>query len=380
VIIPFIIRIYSHSYHDPFPLPDPTGHGGGFVFDCRGLPNPGRIPEFHPLTGFDKDVILMLDRSEEATSFLHHAFCLIKQIAEAHIERGFTDLSVIFGCTGGRHRSVYCAERMAERLREVGFHTRVIHWWLEREDSTYQIRRAMILAAGFGVRLQPLTDSIPKALVELDGKTMLEHSIDALQKAGFREIAINAHHHAEQIEQAVSRLRMEKPSLTLSISYEPEILGTGGGIRAAARWIHSPNPILIHNVDIWSDFNLNQLYQAHNPNNLATLICQERESSSYLLVDDEDRVCGIAVGDREIVAKPPVKSLRRLGFSGIHIISPRLFQRLLEKDEFSIIDSYLRLIADGETVRSFIVEGNWFDIGKLEKLEMANAFFKNRGN
>ena len=111
------VRIQSFSYQDGVPT-DEKGHGGGYVFDCRTLPNPGKFEQYAKLTGRDDSVIAFLENEPAVREFLNHVFALIDQTVENYQTRNFTDLLVAFGCTGGQHRSVYCAERLAMHLRE----------------------------------------------------------------------------------------------------------------------------------------------------------------------------------------------------------------------------------------------------------------------
>ena len=111
------ILIQSFSFRKGLPF-DETGHGGGYVFDCRAITNPGRLPEFAQLTGKDAAVINFLERSGEVQPFLSHVFALADAHIARYLERGFTSLTFSFGCTGGQHRSVYCAERLAAHVSE----------------------------------------------------------------------------------------------------------------------------------------------------------------------------------------------------------------------------------------------------------------------
>jgi len=364
-----LIRVYSFSYKKSPPLKDPTGNGGGFVFDCRALPNPYWIPELAPLTGFDEAVVTMLDASQETKEFLEASLSMVNSSTRIYREKGYTDLSISFGCTGGKHRSVYCANKISQYLIDSGFDVRTIHWQMEKDNEMYCKKRAMILAAGFGTRLKPMTDKIPKALIQAGDHQMLDWTKQSLQKAGFDEIVVNAHHHAGQIQEWYEDIEISDDSIPLSISYEEEILGTGGGIKAASRWLHGPNPFLVHNVDIWTDFDLNYIYSNHNSEDIATLVCQERQSSSYLLVDDANKVCGLSVKNKDNIVSDYEGDLKKLGFTGIHVCSHHLLEHLSEMDCFSIIDVYLNLIAEGETVRAVTIPGMWFDMGSHEKLE-----------
>ena len=320
-----LIRIYSFSYLHNEPIGDPTGNGGGFVFDCRGLPNPGRIKELAQFTGFDPPILDFFSENRETLEpFIERCAALVSASAHAYVRRGFSDLQVAFGCTGGRHRSVYCANALKEYLTKIRFTVMVVHWNLEQTEATYRTRRAMILAAGFGTRLHPLTDSTPKALVEAGGKPMLDWCAEALLRAGCRELVVNAHHFAGQIETWVEQFGAKNPSIALTVSNEETILGTGGGIRRAARYLHAPEPILIHNGDIFTDFDLNTLYATHNASDDVTLVCQDRPASSHLLVDADNRLCGLTspkIGERTMTH--PHGKIRRLGFTGIHLVSSR---------------------------------------------------------
>ena len=127
------IHLWSFSYHLGLPR-DPSGNGGGFIFDCRIVKNPGRIPEYAALTGKDPPVAAFLDELEEARSFLGDAKTMVDRAVEHHLRRGFSDLTVAFGCTGGQHRSVYFAERLAAHLKErPGLTVRLRH--REQEDA-----------------------------------------------------------------------------------------------------------------------------------------------------------------------------------------------------------------------------------------------------
>jgi len=375
---PFLIRLYSFSYKNGGPEYDPAENGGGYVFDCRCLLNPGRIPEFRNLTGEDPEVISMLERSEEVEFFLDHTFDLVASTADAYKAQGYKNLQVMFGCTGGRHRSVFCANELAKRLTYAGFRTMVVHWQMEKEEPEHGYKRAMIFAAGVGDRLQPLTIDTPKALIEAGGKTMLEWTFQALNKNDFSPLAINLHHHPGKIISALEKLEQRDSVLQINLSCEPELLGTGRGLRFAARWLYNPNPVLIHNVDVWTSFDLNRIYQSHRSEDLATLVCQERESSRYLIVDSDNQVCGVHAEGTERKYREPSGKIRLLGFSGIHVVSPKLFRLLQEREDISIMDSYYHFISEGETVRALEVEGDWFDMGTEDKLEKLRNFLDSR--
>ena len=129
------VTILSFSYKNGLPS-DPTGNGGGFIFDCRALPNPGRYPEYKTYTGRDRRVIEFLQGEPAVGLFLDHAEAIVSQSVEKYLERNFTSLQVAFGCTGGQHRSVYCAEQLAARLSKK-YHCNILLRHREQDDSTY---------------------------------------------------------------------------------------------------------------------------------------------------------------------------------------------------------------------------------------------------
>ncbi len=371
----FLIRVYSFSYRLSGPPYDVTENGGGFVFDCRGLPNPGRDPHLATLTGLDTEVITMLSSYDSVEEFVNTAISLISVNAASYTERHFSDLQVSFGCTGGRHRSVYCAELAANKLRSLGYQVVLCHWQMEQEaPETADKKRAMILAAGLGTRLAPLTDSTPKALVQAGNMRMLDWTIKSIAKAGFNGITINTHHFPEQMRKAIKEHMSATPATTFHISKEESLLGTGGGLRNAARFLFCPSPVLVHNVDIWSNFDLQALYDQHTPTALATLAVQERTSSRYLLVDEKSNICGRSIHGEVQLCCEPTGRLTGLGYSGIMVASPELLA--LKADTFgeSIIDFLLDRISMGDQVKACNMQGNWFDIGTVVKLERLQRF------
>jgi len=372
-----LIRLYSFSYRQGAPG-DPCGNGGGFVFDCRILPNPGRMAEYADLTGLDYTAAEFLNRLPETADFLQSACRLIENTAVNYRSRGFNDLMAAFGCTGGKHRSVFCAEQAGQYLQLKGFNTRIIHWELGRTDARFARPGAMLLAAGEGLRLRPLTENTPKALIKIGGRTMLDWNLEALSLAGFKNIVINTYHLKEQIAEHIERHYGNSPH-KITISEEPALLGSGGGVKYAARWLHSPLPVIIHNADIYTEFDLANLYRRYNPADFAALVCQKRSSSRYLLFDEEGCLCGRCIEGRDFIVRQPCGRMRKLAFAGIHILSPDAVETIHTCASPDIIDFYLAQIQQGRCVRALKTQGIWFDIGTAEKLERLRKWMEKGG-
>ena len=240
--------------------------------------------------------------------------------------------------------------------------------------------KAMIFAAGLGTRLKPLTDHMPKALVPVAGRPMLEHVILKLKAAGFNELVINIHHFGEQI---LDFLRANQNfGLTIHISDERDcLLDTGGGIRKAEPFFRGNEPFLIHNVDILSDTDLKALYEYHRQSgNDATLLASRRKTIRYLLFDDEKRLCGWINKDT-LQTKPEgfaynPEHHREYAFSGIHVISPSLFHYMDERwtGKFSIMDFYLQTCREARIGGRLPNTLRLIDIGKPKTLTQAEKF------
>jgi mannose-1-phosphate guanylyltransferase len=235
----------------------------------------------------------------------------------------------------------------------------------------------MILAAGLGTRLRPLTNDRPKALVEVAGRTLLEITLARLRAFGIREVIVNVHHFADQV---VEYLKANANfGVRIEISREEILLDTGGGLKKAAWFFlddpaRADEPFLLHNVDVISGVDFAAMVQAHNARRaLATLAVQKRESSRQLLFGEGLQLCGRRAGrDREPEIVRPSPRLEPLAFSGIHVISPRLLSMMSEDGIFSIVASYLRLAGHGEKILGFRAdEYYWRDLGRIEDLQQA---------
>jgi NDP-sugar pyrophosphorylase family protein len=245
--------------------------------------------------------------------------------------------------------------------------------------------KAMILAAGLGTRLRPLTDTRPKALVELNNRTLLEITMTRLATFGVTEAIINVHHFADMVENYLKS--KNNFGMRIEISREDDqLLDTGGGLKKAAWFFQEDSatpdePFFLHNVDIISNIDLNAMLHFHQKNQaLATLAVQSRQSSRQLLFNNQLQLAG-----RRIEANSPLATrhsplpqsketspLHPAAFSGIHILSPRLLPQLTETGPFSIIDSYLRLSSQGQKILAFRHDNSyWRDLGKPTDLAQA---------
>jgi NDP-sugar pyrophosphorylase family protein len=237
--------------------------------------------------------------------------------------------------------------------------------------------KAMVLAAGLGTRLRPLTDDRPKALVDIAGRTLLEITLARLRTFGVREVIVNVHHFADQI---VDYLKVHQNfGMRIDVSREDVLLDTGGGLKKAAYFFledakRSEEPFILHNVDVLSTIDLHRMVRFHVENKaLATLAVQERETSRPLLFDEHLELCGRKAGrDAQAEIVRPSPEVKPLAFSGIHVISPRLLPKMAEEGVFSIITSYLRLAGEGEKILAFRADQYyWRDLGRREDVLQA---------
>lgn len=373
---PLVVRVFSFSFRKGIPE-DTSGNGGGYVFDCRSTHNPGRYEPYKELTGLDEPVIRFLEDDGEILVFLESVYQLADAHVQRYLQRGFTNLMFCFGCTGGQHRSVYSAQHLAEHIHQkFGIEVHVCH----REQGISTImpaRRAMLFAAGLGTRLKPLTDTMPKALVPIAGKSLLQHTLEKLKSAGIRDVVINVHHFADMIEDWCHQHPM---GMNIWFSDERQkLLETGGGIKHAAHLLSDAKEgFLIHNVDILSNADLGAL-SAFGKNKAAVLMVSERNTSRYLLFDNDMRLVGwtnIQTGEvKSPYSNLEVNKCHRYAFAGIHYMNPSLFRYFMEwPDKFSIIDFYLS-ICDKESIYGFVPKNLLLmDVGKIDTLSDAESF------
>lgn len=234
--------------------------------------------------------------------------------------------------------------------------------------------KAMILAAGVGSRLRPLTDRLPKALVEVGGAPLIAIVLRRLAAAGVREVVINTFHHADVLERF---LRSQEWGLEIAISRETELLDTGGGLLRAAPHLVGPDPFFVHNADVVSGVDLRALLATHRASGaLATLAVRDRAAARRFLFDDHTALRGwenAATGER-LWAAGPVEPVTPLAFDGIQVVSPRIFDRLTESGVFSLTPAYLRLAGVGERILGARTDASyWADVGSMAKLDAVRS-------
>lgn len=230
----------------------------------------------------------------------------------------------------------------------------------------------MVLAAGYGRRLRPLTDTLPKALVEVGGVPQLERCLRAVEAAGADRVVVNTHHHADQVEEWLAD-RNGRAEIVVSRE-DPFPLETGGGLLRARDLFRGDRSILVHNVDVITTIDLATLVERHEESSaLATLAVHERAASRYLLVDDGGLLGRLDVRTGSLdVRRPQAGRRSRFAFTGVHVVSPEAFDEVTETGAFSIIDCYLRLAAKGgRVVCEDVGDAEWFEIGTPERLRAA---------
>ena len=248
------------------------------------------------------------------------------------------------------------------------------------------MKQAMILAAGLGTRLKPLTDSMPKALVPVGGSPLLDLNIRKLQAQGYDRFVVNIHHFAQQIVDYVAQ--QDYAPLVHFSDETAALLETGGGLKKAAPLFMDDEPVLIHNVDILDNVDYDWFSRQHQQDEDAVLLVSRRKTKRYLLFDNAMRLMGwknVETGE----IKSPYEYIRRTGlsqhgkplnmfaFSGIHSFSPRLFP-LMDRfpDRFSIIDFYLSVCHRSHIFGLLKEDLKVLDVGKLDSLHEAEMFLK----
>ena len=237
--------------------------------------------------------------------------------------------------------------------------------------------KAMIFAAGLGKRLGKITENIPKALVDINGKTALQIAVERCSLHGFDDIIINVHHFADMVEDEVARL--SEMGHKISVSNERELLlDTGGGL-FKAKWFFDDKPFLLYNTDIITDLELKSLLDCHNSKDgIATLAVRKRPGNRFFLIDVSGRIrgwCNKATGE-EIITGSKADYLSEIAFSGIHIVNPEIFN-FMNEGVYSLTSLYLKLAEDHKIFSFRHDEGFWADIGTKENLELVRKNYRN---
>ena len=238
--------------------------------------------------------------------------------------------------------------------------------------------QAMIFAAGLGTRLKPLTDTRPKALVELNGQTLLQQLMLKLKNSGITKVVVNVHHFPDMI---IDYLKTNQGfGMQWAVSDErDQLLETGGGLRKAGPLFESYEPILVHNVDILSNLDFNQLISAHDESCLATLAVSQRDTQRYFLFNNDQRLCGwtnIATGEiRPDNINIDQCKLHKLAFSGIQIVNPDIFKEMDGfGDKFSITDLYIKKCST-HLIKGYVPQNyQMMDVGKINQIQEAQSF------
>lgn len=229
--------------------------------------------------------------------------------------------------------------------------------------------KAMIFAAGLGTRLGDITKNTPKALVDINGKSALRITAEKLTAAGFSDIIVNIHHHPEAMREEIGRLNSEGLHITIS-DETGELLDTGGGLYKASEFFDD-GPFIVHNADIFSDFDIKSLYTSHLESKaLATLAVRHRQGNRMLIIDGNGRLRGWCNNQtrEEILTVESKKGLGQIAFTGIHVISPDIFGYMTE-GIYSMTSLYLMLAGKQVINTMTFDDGYWFDCGTPASLE-----------
>lgn len=266
-----------------------------------------------------------------------------------------------------------------------------------------ELNKTMIFAAGLGTRLKPITDTLPKALVPVCGKPLLEHVLRKLMRSGVSDVVLNVHHFADKIEAWLSEQdwivsssdELSAGKVKVSISDERTLLlETGGAVLHARKYLDGCGSFLIHNVDIMSDCDLNWFASQMQPDALASLLVSDRPTTRFLLFDPSDmRMVGwmnTDTGDYKVIDPSVIPSeCRALAFSGIHMMSDKVFDLMeayikekgLPADEvagtrFPIMSFYMAVASEYPVYGVFAENLDFLDVGKLDAIAPAEEFVK----
>jgi len=246
------------------------------------------------------------------------------------------------------------------------------HGHTSRTGERY-ILKAMVLAAGHGTRLLPLTKKCPKALIPLGDKPLLQIVLEKLIQAGIKDIAVNGHHLSAQLKKFVARYAVRSKT-RIHFSHEQDLLDTGGGIKKMLQLLGSESAVLVHNVDILSDVNLRELYDFHlSSGAMCTLAVQSRPTDRPLVFDEKMQLCGRGPLRSPSLVRRPKGRLAEFGFCGIQVIAPELFLEY-PGDKFNSMDVYLRAASWDKKINGYCVNSvYWRDLGQLSDLQQAEG-------
>lgn len=234
--------------------------------------------------------------------------------------------------------------------------------------------KAIILAAGLGTRLRPMTDSLPKPLLPVGGRPVIVYNLLLLKRYGITEAIINLHYQADKIIRALGD--GTQYGMTIRYSREPEILGTAGGVRKAARWL-AQGSFLVVNGDILVDVNLDRLVEFHyRKRALVTMVLRkdpDPDAWGAVEVDEQGRI-------RQLLGKLNAcgERLTTLMFTGVQVMQPRALDYIPARGFASLIDTYLAMLRQGERVLGYPMRGYWLDIGTAARYREANEGFRRK--
>jgi NDP-sugar pyrophosphorylase family protein len=238
---------------------------------------------------------------------------------------------------------------------------------------------ALLFAAGLGTRLKPFTNEHPKALAQVNGKTLLQHNIEYLQGFGINKVVVNVHHFANQIIDIVKENNGWGSEIIIS-DETSEVLETGGGLIKAIPLFSNAENIVIMNVDILTDLNIEQMFQQHiNTNALATLAVTNRTTSRYFVFNNDNELCGwmnTKTNELKGIENFDEAQHTKLAFSGIHIINKKIFSLIKQQGKFSMVDVYLDLMKTNDIIDFNHSKDKFIDVGKPESIAIAEAMFR----
>lgn len=393
------VKVSSFSYKKGYPE-NLTGNGGGFMFDCRALHNPGRYERYRQLTGRDRAVVDFLEERGEVQPFLKSVWQLTDNAVDRYRQRGFSDLEIGFGCTGGQHRSVFCADATARHLQQLfpDVEVQLSHReqpqlatipGQDKPDQPGELNRsgmrAFVLAAGLGTRLRPWTLKHPKALVPVGGKPMLWRVLNRLSSQGYGRVTVNVHHFAGQIEEYLRGNPVE--GIEWGISDERGcLLDTGGGLRRVledmeARGEDMEAPMLVHNVDILTDLDLREGHRIISAGGAdVVLLTSGRESTRRLIFDGVTRRLrgwhNLKNGEYLPEGFQPEHGGLEEAFSGIYHLRPSAVLAAMRElgmpDAFPLVPFLIKASRRLRIVGDRRESGLILDIGKPDSLNRAN--------